>query len=279
MASLTLFVPSCSSCDSAGRLPCVRRAVQRPITFCSAVPRRAVLQMAAAAALYTTHIDLALAAEGTTDAAVTDRAYLDLRIGGQTAAQRVVIGLFGDAAPNSVGTFKQACNNAVRGRGGAVAGYKYSTGSRVVRGRFVELGRVKQVDPNQTAGVPQRLPAGVRPSLNNDLNELRHDARGVVGVKKGGGAFEFVIAFNEDQALDEEHIVIGRVMDGFSVLDALEKVPVTKKTSRDGFRKVGKAIGDARAKVDVRPCHTMFRLCTSQTDGGASDVHAYVAGR
>lgn len=220
----------------------------------ASIPRRALLRTAALAML--SMPALAVSADApvasTADAEVTDRVYLDVKVAGELAG-RVTVGLFGREAPASVDSFKTAANGGLHGRGGAVAGYRYSAGAKVVRGRYVELGRVKQIDAlNQNAGVAQRQTRVILPPENREENALRHDARGVVSVRRGGGSFEFVVALAADEALDDTNIVIGRVLAGEDVLERLAKVPTTKKTIRDGFRNVGRAIGDARAKVDVR---------------------------
>ncbi len=182
---------------------------------------------------------------------MTDRVYLDVKIAGVPRG-RITVGLFGQEAPESVATFKTVAEGNLRGRGGRSAGYRYSAGSKVVRGRFVELGRVVQIDAlNQSPGTPQRQPRLVEPPENRESNSIKHFP-GAVSVRRGGGKFEFDIALAPDTALDESNIVIGRVVGGEDVVQMLANVPTTQKTSRDGFRNVGKMIGDARAKVDVR---------------------------
>lgn len=78
-------------------------------------------------------------------------------------------------------------------------------------------------------------------------------------MKKGGGAFEFQLALGEDRAADAHWVVIGEVVEGMQLVDDLGKVPVNRKTLRDGYRNVGKVIGDSRANLDVRcVCWTPF---------------------
>ncbi len=188
----------------------------------------------------------------TADAKITDRVYIDVKIAGSDVG-RITLGLFGDDAPTSVSSFLAAAGPGIRGRAGRVVGYKYSVGSRVSAGKYVEMGRVKQIDAlNQSAGTPQRQIRQVLPPENRETNNLSHDDRGVVSLKRGGGAFEFNITLAKVPELDNNNIVVGRLLEGDEVLERLGNVPTNKKTVRDGFRNVGKAIGDARAKVDVR---------------------------
>lgn len=190
--------------------------------------------------------------KGTALATVTDSVYMDMKIAGQPVG-RLVLGLFGSEAPISVASFKDSCGDGIIGRAGRTAGYKGSVAARV-SSTYVELGRVKQIDElNQSPGTPQRQTRAILPVENRETNNLRHDTRGIVSVKRGGGSFEFVITLAQDNSLDNENLVIGKVIAGDSdVLEKIAAVPTNRKTVRDGFRNVGRAIGDARAKVDVR---------------------------
>lgn len=181
---------------------------------------------------------------------VTDHVYFDISVAGKPCG-RILIDLYGDEAPKSVDTFKNLVNGTLRSRSGKTTGYRYSQASRVVSNKRIELGRIKQIDAvNQQPGTPQRQTIPVPIPENRDTNLLSHDQPGLVSVKRGG-SFEFNVLLDADSTLDDQSIVIGRIVDGMDVIQRLSKVPTNKKTNRDGFRNVGKAIGDARAKVDV----------------------------
>lgn len=165
-----------------------------------------------------------------------------------------MIGLFGEDAPQSVAAFKKVCDGSLRGRGGRTVGYAGSQAWRILQGERIDLGRVKQIDEiNQSPGTPQRQLVLVEVPENNDANDITHDVAGTVSVKKGGGKFEFIITPNGSSAasLDGENVVIGRVLEGLPIVATLDKAPTNQKTPRDGFRKVGRLIGDGRAKLDV----------------------------
>ncbi|CAN8066366.1 unnamed protein product [Agarophyton chilense] len=180
----------------------------------------------------------------------SDRVFFDISVAGRPVG-RVVIQLFADAAPVSVDTFKRLVEGTLRNRSGRTAGYKYAQAARVISGKRVDLGRVKQIDElNQQPGVPQRQIVTVQVPENRDSNHLSHDAKGLVSVQRGG-SFEFSVLLAPDAELDSTHLVIGRVVDGMNVVQVLGNVPTNRKTNRDGFRNIGKAIGDARAKVDL----------------------------
>ena len=182
----------------------------------------------------------------------TDRVFFDVNLAGKPIG-RITIALFGNDAPASVDTFTKLMEGNLRSRSGRTAGYQYSQGSKVIAGKRVELGRVKQIDQlNQQPGRPQRQEVVVRLPENRDDNRISHDQPGLVSVQRGG-SFEFSIMLDSCPEMDNDHIVIGRVVDGMDVVKKLEKVPINQKTIRDGYRNIGKAIGDARANVDVRP--------------------------
>lgn len=189
--------------------------------------------------------------KGTDLAKVTDKVYFDMKIGGNPAG-RLEIGLFGGDAPISVESFKEACSSGIKGRAGRTAGYKGSVAGRV-SSTYVGMGVVKQIDElNQSPGTPQRQTRAIVPVENREGNTLAHDARGIVSVKRGGGTFEFLVTLDSDRSLDNDYLVIGKILrDEQDVLAKIASVPTNRKTVRDGFRNVGRAIGDARAKVDL----------------------------
>lgn len=186
------------------------------------------------------------------DARVTDRVFFDIKVAGQ-AKGRVIVGLFGDDAPQSVAVFKKVCAGDLRGKSGRTVGYRYSLGTKVVKGEHIELGRVNQIDSlNQSPGTPQRQQLVVEPPENREVNDIAHAQPGAISVKRGGGAFEFSVSLAADAGLNQTNIVIGKVLEGMDVVQALGQVPTNQKTVRDGFRSVGRAIKDSRATIDVR---------------------------
>ena len=62
--------------------------------------------------------------------------------------------------------------------------------------------------------------------------ELRHDRRGIVSMANKGpntNRAQFFITYGKQPHLNNKYTVIGRVIDGFDALDAIERVPVGKK--------------------------------------------------
>ena len=62
---------------------------------------------------------------------------------------------------------------------------------------------------------------------------LKHDRRGIVSMANSGpdsNLSQFFITYKKLAHLDKSYTIIGRVIDGFPTLDALEKVPVEGET-------------------------------------------------
>ena len=183
------------------------------------------------------------------DAEVTDVVALELRIAGadDATAPRIEIGLFGRAAPEAVGVFldlargelrapcaeadesgpyriaagKRRVERECRSLGGLGVSYVGSAVWRIVRGKRVDFGRVSS---DFAARVPPTTAAS-----DGAESGLRHDAPGVVSMRRGGGAFEFTIAPAANPALDRENVVVGRVLRGLDVLARLDQdIPVKR---------------------------------------------------
>merc|ERR1712242_445399 len=62
-------------------------------------------------------------------------------------------------------------------------------------------------------------------TLTKETNSLRHDVPGRVSMKKGGGTFDFTIAPVADAKwLDKTNVVIGQVLEGMDLVDAINDV-------------------------------------------------------
>lgn len=227
------------------------RAALPPPPPLPTLSRRALLSLAVLLLPRPTNAAATAATTATEDPVVTDRAFLNISVAG-TPRGTLTLALYGDKSPEAVRIFKQLVSGTLRFKSSKTVTYRYSQATKVVRDHYVQLGRVNQIDAlNQSPGTPQRQQISVPAPLHNDSNELTHDAAGVLSVKRGGGQFEFCIALAEDHLLDESNLVIGRVVDGMPLLQLLANVPTNRKTIRDGYRNVGKLIGDSRANVDV----------------------------
>jgi peptidyl-prolyl cis-trans isomerase B (cyclophilin B) len=79
----------------------------------------------------------------------------------------------------------------------------------------------------------------VTPPPNDDSNAVRHDAAGLLSVRRGGGSFTFTLTPRPNPDLDLDEIVIGQVLtrEGMQVLERLNAL-ATNNYSRGALAKV-----------------------------------------
>ncbi|KAL6627559.1 hypothetical protein ACP70R_031285 [Stipagrostis hirtigluma subsp. patula] len=196
---------------------------------------------------------------------VTEKAFLDVSIGGEPAG-RITVGLFGDAAPAAASRFLSLVTGV---------GYRRKEFVKIVPG-YVQHGGV--VSYAATPAVTERLAA--------EADALRarcggvHGAAGAVSlvvrdpslpppkpklVAKGGklaveeepvgvapNGTEFVITTGEAPELDASAVLVGRVLDGMDVVAKIAGVPTVKDNAGSPYFRVVKLIGDKRAVVAER---------------------------
>jgi cyclophilin family peptidyl-prolyl cis-trans isomerase len=98
--------------------------------------------------------------------------------------------------------------------------YDYSTVWRVIPNQRIDIG-----------AVTGKFVARENPNFISNPSALLHDAPGVVSVRKGNdGGFGFTIYPGGGNAtvLNEDNIVVGRVLDGMDVIQRLNEMPVVK---------------------------------------------------
>ncbi|CAJ1949799.1 unnamed protein product [Cylindrotheca closterium] len=196
-------------------------------------------------------------------ATVTDKIFVEVK-GLPTAdassptTQSIVIGLFGKDAPKSVDKLKllmgtglpavckekeervlqreqleanKVYNSCVEGQSSGV-NYDYAQIWRIIKDERIDFGSV--------AG---RFIAREYPNWGeSSASGLKHDRAGLVSVRKGSNSgFGFTIypggseASTED--LDNNHIIVGQVLEGMDVIEQINKLPVvgTAKVNYKGF--------------------------------------------
>lgn len=205
---------------------------------------------AVAAACFSSFGAPAIAATSTADAQVTDRIFVEIKglSSANSAAEppttsRIVIGLFGNDAPQPVSMLKQLVsksglpapckpketrtlqreqleankvyNSCVESQEKGV-NYDLSTVWRIVKDERIDVGAVSG-----------KYVAREYPTWEGN-NALTHDAPGVVSVRRGNdGGYSFTIfPGGNAENLDQDHIVVGRVVEGMEFVEKLNQTPV-----------------------------------------------------
>eukprot|EP00741_Cyanophora_paradoxa_P023086 tig00021537_g22296.t1 len=223
--------------------------------------RRFVANIIAGAALLPALLRASPAlAEGAADAAVTEKIYFDVTINARPVG-RLVIGLFGNDVPNTAKSF------AKRVQSGPLT-YRDSAIVRVVPGSRFEGGRIRESNKEPLPG--QVYVGGKAEITNPELLDIakysfKHDVGGLLTVSEDG--LQFAVTSAPAPELDGKTLVIGRVLEGQEVLDAVDRVPIVRPDAdKRFFVGVGEAIGDARAgksfykpltKIKIAACGTL----------------------
>ena len=210
--------------------------------------------------------------------------FFDFAVDAQPAG-RVVVGVFGDANPIAAARFA-ALARGVQGLGyrrTQVDAVEYNEDGGVDSPLFVGDGGVRAfVIPGSSTPIAD-LPGGLSaeslaPELANQT--LSHEGVGVVSlvVERGapppppkerlvsvngkfqtvadppapgpnGTAFTITVAPGAAEILDRTNVIVGKVLEGQEVVDALAALPTVKDNSASPFFAVAKTIGDKRATV------------------------------
>ncbi|WCJ22015.1 Cyclophilin-like peptidyl-prolyl cis-trans isomerase family protein [Euphorbia peplus] len=206
----------------------------------------------------------------------TKRAFLDISIDGQPIG-RIVIGLYGDAAPVAAARFSNLVSGAagvsyrrkdfikilpnyVQHGGvrsfGVDAELAQKTGSNLAVERLV----TEWERENNCAGI-KNLAGTVSLIVRDPLKpppKMKLIARGgkleideeQVGTDPNGT--EFVIATKDSPELDASNLVIGRVLEGIEVAERINQVKTVQENTSSPYFRVAKLIGDKRAVVAER---------------------------
>lgn len=107
----------------------------------------------------------------------------------------------------------------------ASGAYENTTFHRNIKGFMIQGG-----DPTGTGKGGESIWGG---TFDDEFNgELRHDRRGIVSMANKGAntnRAQFFITYGKQPHLNGKYTIIGRVIDGFETLDAMERVPSGKK--------------------------------------------------
>lgn len=211
------------------------------------------------------------------DKSLTKKAFLDISIDGKPVG-RIVIGLFGNDAPNGTARFASLVSgragisyrrkefvkimpNYVQHGGvrsyGVDAELAKRTGSNLEAENLVnEWERVNEKCPGTknlagTVSIVVRDPSKPppKPKLVARQGKLEIDAE-EVGTAPNGT--EFIITMEDSSELDASALVVGRVLEGMEVVEKIGQVKTVQENTSSPYFRVAKLIGDKRAVVAER---------------------------
>ena len=184
---------------------------------------------------------------------ITSKVYLDVSIA-RGPAERITLGVFGDDAPAASKFFLSVC----KGDYGDGVSYDGAQVSRIELDKRIDVGKLakggSQKQETWMDGMGKvriRSVSLASKATHRDANDYLNDEPGVLSVKKGGGSFDFTISPKPNPSLDDENVVIGKVISGMDVVEKINKIPTSKEDiigSKGGFSSLGKGF-DGRAKL------------------------------
>eukprot|EP00249_Psilotum_nudum_P000506 c12292_g1_i1 orf=245-871(-) len=141
---------------------------------------------------------------------ITHKVYFDIEIDGQRWG-RIIMGLFGKAAPKTVGE---------KGKGGSKnhLHYKGSTFHRIIPGFMIQGGDIIYGDGRGG----ESIYGAIFPDENF---KLKHSSPGVLSMVNSGpdsNGSQFFITTVKASWLDGQHVVFGKVISGMDVVYAIE---------------------------------------------------------
>lgn len=217
---------------------------------------------------------------------ITDKVFMDLKIANYTeesigtnqgakGSGRIIIGLYGKDAPQSVARFLAL----VDGNGVDRPNFINTQFTKIGENGLLEVEKVRKINKIQFAGTDAyEFEGAILAEYANPIlesNSIGHTKRALLTRNKLTSTPEFGITLKDDtSSLDGFHCVFGEVIGGIEVLDAIADIPVyTYSTStgyggktkgaeadiadswftaqREFYVGAGKALGDQRA-VDQR---------------------------
>ena len=250
--------------DEGVALPCTERtrAVQSAFTA-SSVFLTTFLAGAAGASMKVKadSLDSIPSASTPSDLTITDKVFLDIKIAnyteestgrnrGATGSGKVVIGLYGKAAPESVKRFLATLD----GDGETAPNFYNAQFSRIVEDNLLEVEKIRGVSTLKIAGTEQYEYKGnvltdYKPIL--ETNSISHNRAGYLTRRQLTSGPEFGITVsNNATSLDGFHVVFGTILEGKEVLNAISKIDRYSYTTKTGYTGL-KAKGTTKSTDDL----------------------------
>lgn len=190
-----------------------------------------------------------------TDLTITDKVFLDIKIANYTeestgrnrgarGSGKIIIGLYGKAAPESVKRFLAT----IDGDGETTPNFYNTLFSKIVDDNLLIVEKIQGVSTMKIAGTDQYEYKGnvltdYKPIL--ETNGISHNRAGYLTRRQLTSGPEFGITIGNDAAttLDGFHVVFGTILEGMEVIEAISKIDrytYTTKTGYTGLKPKGK---------------------------------------
>ena len=151
---------------------------------------------------------------------VTDKVYFDIEIDNKPAG-RITFGLFGETVPKTVENFVSlAEGNSGKTTTGDYLSYWGSTFHRIIPGFMAQGGDFTVGDGTGGESIYGK-------TFADENFKIHHTKPYLLSMANAGpdtNGSQFFITFEATPWLDGHHVVFGEVLDGFSVVDAMEKI-------------------------------------------------------